>query len=282
MLIDAHIHIGRENSAWAVRTPEELFREYTSRGIGGVRDGGDNHRTGLRAREAAKKAGIVFKTPVIAITRHGGYGGFLGEEAAGTDEIRELFPAFLDLKPDYTKAVCSGILLDDVYGHMLPGGLEQDELDLLTALSHDHGLKVMAHCVGTEGVEKALNAGVDSIEHGNYATEEQLFRMKEQGVYWVPTIATYANELYRNAEYPEEMKKVLARYVDDQMALLNRGAAIGVKIALGSDAGPEFTDHGAALLDEIDCFVQAGIPREEAVRMCEENGQALLDWERVL
>ena len=53
MLVDAHIHIGRENSAWTVRPYQEIFGEYLRRGIGGVRDGGDVQRRGLAARKAA-------------------------------------------------------------------------------------------------------------------------------------------------------------------------------------------------------------------------------------
>ena len=205
MLIDAHIHIGRENSAWAVRPCKEMLMEYLNRGIGGVRDGGDARRTGLAAREAAREIGIVYKTPIVAITKRGGYGGFLGVEVDGIDEIRSFFPEFLEMKPDYTKAVCSGILIDEAYGRMIPGGLSFKELEYLVKLSHDQGLKVMAHCIGAEGIEHALRAGVDSVEHGYLASEEQLYRMREQGIIWVPTIATFANELYRNKAYPEEM-----------------------------------------------------------------------------
>ena len=222
MLVDAHIHIGRENSAWAVRSCKEMLMEYLNRGISGVRDGGDARRTGLAAREAAKEIGMIYKTPVVAITRRGGYGGFLGVEVNGIDEIRSFFPEFLKMQPDFTKAVCSGILTDEVYGHMIPGGLTFEELEYLVKLSHDKGMKVMAHCVGVDGVENALRAGVDSIEHGYMAVEEQLHRMKEQNVIWVPTIATFANELYRNKEYPEEMKQVLQRYVEEQMELITK------------------------------------------------------------
>lgn len=275
MLVDAHIHIGRENSAWAVRPYQEIFGEYLRRGIGGVRDGGDVQRRGLAARKAAEETGMVFRTPVYAFVKKGGYGGFLGAELDGKDEIIEEFQRFLTVKPDFMKAICSGIMRYDQYGVMTEGGFTFEELEYIVGLSHDKGLKVMAHCCGTENLEKALNAGVDSIEHGYFMTEELLYQMKEQGTVWVPTLVPFANTM-NSAECPPEQRDELKKYVERQRKTVRKAYEIGVKLAVGSDAGPAYVDHGQALLDEIDYLTEAGIPRQRVLEMCETNGKYLL------
>lgn len=275
MLIDAHIHIGRENSGWAERPYRQIFQEYLSRGIGGVRDGGDCQRRGLAAREAAEEVGIIFKTPVYAFVKRGGYGGFLGEELDGKEEIKEEFRRFLKVRPDFVKVISSGILRYDAYGVMTQGGFNLEELKYLVDLSHDRNLKVMAHCCGTENLEKALQAGVDSIEHGYFLNDEQIYRMKEQGTVWVPTLAPFINTM-KSDSTPAAEKQELKKYVDGQKKNVLKAYRIGVRLALGSDAGPVCVEHGKSLLQEIEYFVEAGIPREAVLKMCEENGKMLL------
>lgn len=275
MLIDAHIHIGRENSNWSSRPCRQMFEEYLSRGIVGVRDGGDHRRRGLKAREAAEETGIIFKTPVYAFVKRGGYGGFLGEEMEGKEEIKAEFLRFLTVRPDYMKVICSGIVRDDRYGEITAGGFDFEELEYIVGLSHDKGLKVMAHCCGTENVEKALRAGVDSLEHGYFLTDEHLYQMKEQGTVWVPTLAPFVNDMKADGIPPAE-KESLKKCIAAHNEKIRKAYQIGVAMALGSDAGPQGVNHGEALLQEIEYFVQAGIPRRDVLEMCEKNGKMLL------
>lgn len=275
MLVDAHIHIARENSDWAARPYQELFGEYLSRGIGGARDGGDVQRRGLEARNAAEEVGMIYKTPVYAFVKRGGYGGFLGEELDGKEEIKAEFQRFLKVKPDFMKVVCSGILRYDAYGVMVEGGFNEEELTYIVGLCHDKGLKVMGHCCGSEGVERALNAGVDSIEHGYLVREEHLYQMKEQGTIWVPTLAPFINTM-EGAATPPAQKEELKKYIAGQKRSILKAYELGVKLAVGSDAGPTYVDHGQSLLDEIEHLVSVGIPREAVLEMCEVNGKELL------
>lgn len=275
MLIDAHIHIGRENSAWVVRPYREIFSEYLRRGIGGVRDGGDVHRRGLEARRAAEEIGIIFKTPVYAFVKKGGYGNFLGTELDGKDEIKEEFRRFLTVKPDHMKVICSGIMSYDEYGLMTAGGFSYEELEYIVGLSHDKGLQVMAHCCGTDNLEKALKAGADSIEHGYFLTDDQLYQMKEQGTIWVPTLAPFINTMKSDAAAPAQ-KIELKKYIVSQSKKIEKAFNIGVKLAAGSDAGPTYVEHGQALLDEIRYLADAGIPRQKVLELCEKNGRVLL------
>jgi len=275
-MIDAHIHIGRENSAKSTRSYQELFQEYLSRGITGVRDGGDGELAGVDARRAAEEVGILFKTPLYAFAKKSGYGDFLGRLLDGVDEIKDEFRRLLTFRPDFMKVICSGLVSFDEFGGMTQGGFTLPELEYAVGLAHDKGLRVMAHCSGAANIETALAAGVDSIEHGYFVTEEQLHQMREQGVYWIPTFAPFSNYMRRAKATPRQ-KEVLERTLTLHGRRLIAALAIGVKVAVGSDAGAMFVPHGQALLDEINCFVCAGVPREQALAMCKDNGRALLE-----
>lgn len=73
----------------------------------------------------------------------------------------------------------------------------------MTAAAHDAGLSVMAHVNGAQAVMDAAEAGVDSVEHGNFQNEESICCMAEHATIWVPTIVTVSN-LLENGRYPAE------------------------------------------------------------------------------
>ena len=79
------------------------------------------------------------------------------------------------------------------FGVLTEAGLPTAEIKELIHISHEEGMAVMAHANGGETVRAAAEAGVDSVEHGAYLTEEALFAMKENGTVWVPTLSTIGN-----------------------------------------------------------------------------------------
>ena len=88
-----------------------------------------------QARIAAQEVGIIFKTPIYAFVKKGGYGDFfLGESLDGKDEIKAEFSRFLQVKPDYMKVVSSGLVSFDVYGEISPGGFTLGELEYLSLI----------------------------------------------------------------------------------------------------------------------------------------------------
>ena len=78
----------------------------------------------------------------------------------------------------------------------------------MTAAAHDAGLSVMAHVNGAQAVMDAAEAGVDSVEHGNFQNEESICCMAEHATIWVPTIVTVSN-LLENGRYPALLREVL-------------------------------------------------------------------------
>lgn len=109
--------------------------------------------------------------------------------------------------------------------------LTDEEAKAIVEEGHRLGRKVAAHAIGSDGIEAALRAGVDGIEHGDGLTDAQMDEMVRRGVYWVPTLtvdrnlaATYKNEFWDKT-------------FELQRANFGKAMRKGVKVAFGTDAG---------------------------------------------
>src|SRR4026209_183593 len=102
-----------------------------------------------------------------------------------------------------------------------------------------------AYAPGAEGMKRAVLAGVDSIEHGTYVTDEIMALMKERGTYWVPTnmagewVAKMAKE---PGYFPEIVRPKAAAIGPVIKETFRKAHAAGVKIAFGTDSG--VSPHG--------------------------------------
>lgn len=113
-------------------------------------------------------------------------------------------------------------------------------------IAHEEGFAVMAHVNGAGAVKDAVEAGVDSVEHGNFMDEACLQALAESGTVWVPTFVTITN-LIGGGRFDDDALRCLKR---EQGERIRRGFELGVKIAPGSDAGAWRVLHGQGLLDE--------------------------------
>ena len=137
-----------------------------------------------------------------------------------------------------------------------------EELKVIVREAHKLGLKVAAHAHGTKGINAAVIAGVDSIEHGSILTKESVKLMKEYGTFLVPQ--TYLNEFELPPETPaatvaksEYLKPLVVRS-------LNLAYKSGVKMAFGSDNGV-FPHIDTSL--EFESLLRNGISTADALRM---------------
>ncbi|MDR3172119.1 MAG: amidohydrolase family protein [Treponema sp.] len=275
-MIDAHVHIGRENGHESSQEQiQGLLEGYVNQGVRAVRDGGDVLRLGLVARELAPELGLIYKTPVYALVKAGGYGGFLGQQCSGLADIRAALGELMALKPDFVKVILSGIVSFDRYGVISPGGFEPEELRYIVGYAHDAGLPVMAHCNGATAVAHAVELGVDSVEHGYFIGISELEAMAELGTLWIPTFVPLVNYLVSGTA-GSLSREVLAQILKGHAENLRTALTLGVPVAVGSDAGAAFVPHGQGVHDEVECFVRAGIPREDVLRLAEENGARAL------
>ncbi len=112
--------------------------------------------------------------------------------------------------------------------------LTQAELDALVTAAHELRRKTAAHAHGSEGARRAILAGIDSIEHGTFLDDATLRLMKEKGTYLVPTLSVRSG--IAEAKFPPLVREKADMAMKAQDSLVRRALAIGVKIALGTDA----------------------------------------------
>lgn len=137
-----------------------------------------------------------------------------------------------------------------------------DEMQALVDEAHALDRRVMCHALGGRGLDIAIDAGVDSIEHGSYLNEDprHLERMAERGIFFVPTLLVY--EYHRKSPQPHvrERAEVLREH---HIESIKRALALGVKVVAGTDAG----GHGhPANAGELECLVKSGMTAMQALQ----------------
>ena len=158
-------------------------------------------------------------------------------------------------------------VLDDVPTFTL------EELKAIVDEAHRERHKVASHAMALNGVHNSVEAGVDSIEHGNYIAEEDLRAMAAHGTFYVPTIfvGAYVAE-GRAAEGAPVWVKMLAIHEDT----FRRALKAGVKIAFGTDVGGfAWTVNPAK---EFAYMVKWGMTPGQAIESATSSAAELLGW----
>ena len=154
------------------------------------------------------------------------------------------------------------------------------ELALIVAEASARGVPVLAHAHGAEGALAAVKAGVRSIEHGTYLTDETLTLMAQRGTFFDPT-ADVVNDLatpggdYDNADLQRRGQMMKPVLVDT----ITRARALGVKIVAGSDTGYGPTSI-ARISREVIELVEAGLPVLAALQSATTVNADLLKLEQ--
>lgn len=222
-------------------------------GVTFIRDGGDALGVSKRARELAPEYGIDYRTPIFAIHKKGHYGGIVGLAFQDRQEYKELVQKAKREGADFIKIMISGIMNFDSFGSLSEEGLSSEEIKEMTEIAHDKGMKVMVHGNGDRPVRAAIEAGADTLEHGNYLERETLELLAKSSVIWVPTFAPVGNLLGCGRFPDEQVKKILDCQTKNVRYAFEKGAHLG----LGSDAGAYLVPHGGGLLDEYRYLKQA-------------------------
>ena len=228
------------------------LKAYQDRGITFVRDGGDALGVSLRAKEIAPEYGIDYRTPVFAIHKEGHYGSIVGKSFA---TMREFHDRVLEAKKagaDFIKIMTTGIMDFNAHGAVTGTPLDAAEVKEMVHIAHEEGMNVMSHTNGDYGVQAAVEAGVDSLEHGNYMNEESLTMLAQSHTVWVPTLVTVRN-LMGDGRYEDE---VLWPIIETAKENVRKAFQLGIKVAPGSDAGAYRVLHGQGIQDEMDSFVE--------------------------
>ena len=156
------------------------------------------------------------------------------------------------------------------------------ELSAVVEAATDYGMHVAAHAHGTEGMKRAVLAGVRSIEHGTFMSDEVIRLMKEKGTYYVPTILAgrFVAEKAEDADYFPPVVRPKAATVGPQIQeTFEKAYKSGVTIAFGTDCG--VSPHGANALEFV-YMVEAGMPAMEAIQSATKTAAELLREEQNL
>jgi imidazolonepropionase-like amidohydrolase len=141
-----------------------------------------------------------------------------------------------------------------------------EELRAVVATAKDYGMTVAVHAHGSEGMKRAVLAGVDSIEHGTYMTDEIIELMKERGTFWVPTNMAgewVAKKAEEPGYFPEIVRPKAAAIGPAIQGTFRKAHAAGVKIAFGTDSG--VSPHGENAR-EFELMVAGGMPPMKAIQ----------------
>jgi imidazolonepropionase-like amidohydrolase len=279
-LMNAHVHICFDGTA----DPEPAFlaeddvesalqalprlAETLSRGVTTVRDlGGKDHA--IFALAKAVEEGLVDGPRIVAagrvITMTGGHGHWMGIEVDGADEARKATRTMLKSGAGVIKVMATGGMMTS---GQLAGApqLTVAEMAACVEESHKAGIPVAAHVESRDGAANAIDAGVDSIEHGHGLDEELLTRMAADGIVLVPTIACdrVITQNGLEAGVPSFVVDDCARLAPSLEWALGKAIEIGVGIAAGNDGGAPIT-HPGDIVDELEVYVEKGMTPLEAL-----------------
>lgn len=152
-----------------------------------------------------------------------------------------------------------------------------EELVNLITIAKDYGFKVAAHAHGTEGMKRAVLAGIDSIEHGTYMDREVMRLMRDRGTYYVPTILAgnwVAEKAAIDGFFPALVRPKAASIGPLILGTFAEAYAFGVPIVFGTDTG--VSPHGENAR-EFALMVEGGMPEMEAIQSATSVAAKFLD-----
>ncbi len=278
--IDCHVHLvmdaspdpmknvaGESSALTAIKSVKHAETTLAA-GITTVRDMGGKDGIDLALKQAIA-SGLIKGPRVLAsgrpICMTGGHGWPMGREADGPDDVRRAAREQIKAGADLVKLMATGGVLTP---SVEPGcaQLTYEEMKAGIEEAHKVGKKTATHAMGSLGIMNALRAGIDSIEHGIYLTDEIISFMIENKVFFIPTIAAmyHIGKMGVAGGIPKwavQKNEIVAPHHKESVKKAHQA---GVAIAMGTDAGTPFNYHGKNLM-EIPLLVRHGLSPMEAL-----------------
>ena len=234
-------------------------------GVTLVVDAGD--RYGVNHLSRLESGRVTVRSAGTALRRPGRYGGFMAREVGSREEIaaavREISKTADDLK-----VILTGII--DFKAGLVKGEpqFDAEELRFIVSLARELDLRTFVHCSGVAGLEVAVAAGVDSIEHGFFMNRDNLKSMADKGISWVPTFSPVHFQWQQPgiAGWDRQTVANLRNILDSHFEHVAMAADLGVALISGSDAGSHGVPHGKSLIEELDFFLTAGLSMDAVLR----------------
>ena len=304
-LIDMHVHLSGLDDRLQARLQasdrndeDEAYTAMSNAhktllaGFTTVRDLGGNAPTVRALRNAIASGQFVGPTVVMAarmVSVSGGHGDErngvnrslseiagrdLGNLCNGPEDCRRATREQIGAGADVIKFAATGGVLSNVAGGLAQQMME-DEMRAVVQTAHMFGRKVAAHAHGVDGINAALRAGVDSIEHGTFTNDETFRLYRQSGAYYVPTLlapAAAVRDGQRGALTPAQYEKARTASGNAEKSFA-RAYREGVKIAFGTDSA--VSPHGQNA-QEFALMVRNGMPPMAAIKSATVNAADLL------
>jgi imidazolonepropionase-like amidohydrolase len=296
-LIDCHVHLtqptdagdpakasSRSDAAVALYTAAAAERTLLG-GVTTVRDVGGWNYVEMDVRNAIwagalRGPRLFLAGKLLSITTAtAAYYPGMYDVADGADAVRAAARRQLARGADLIKVMATGALLSSETEDARAIQFSLDELRAAVEIAHDNHRHVAAHCHAVAGIENAVKAGVDSIEHCTFADDDVLRAMAERGTALVPTICA-GELLFRDdavvASMPEHLRERMAAFNDVHAAAVRRAHQLGVTIAMGTDAGTPGNHHGLNAHECVFLVEQCGLSPAESIATATVNAARLL------
>ncbi len=193
----------------------------------------------------------------------------------GPDDVRQVVRKMVRAGADVIKTATTGGASSRPGHGPRDAAFNLDEMQAMVDEAQALDRRVMCHALGGRGLDIAIEAGVNSIEHGSYLDEHprHLERMAEKGIFFVPTLLVY--EYHRKSPQPHVRERAAA-LVEHHVTSIKRALEIGVKVVAGTDAG----GHGhPANAGELECLVKSGMTPMQALQAATGWAAECLGWE---
>jgi imidazolonepropionase-like amidohydrolase len=208
----------------------------------------------------------------------GRYGSMLGRHPVSDLPFATSYSRESDAV-DHVKVINSGPNSLTAYARETPPQFDRDALRAIILRARDDGRNVMIHANGRLPVQTALEAGCHSIEHGFFMGRENLERMADKKIFWVPTACAMLALLKNSTLIDKSNNAVIEQNLQHQLKQISFARECGVPVALGTDSGSLGVFHGKAIAEELNLFLEAGYSLSEAIRCATRNGAELLGLE---
>lgn len=283
-LFDCHEHLGLDLGDEHAQALEHDFRNVLrgarnarrvlSAGITTLRSVGEKKHLEAHLRDAIADGWIPGPRMIICgqfIMRTGGHCWYLGVEADGPDALRQAVREQVKNGAEFIKLMITG-------GSSTPGSdpnqSDYTDVEIHAAIEEAHrlGRPVAAHIGGGPGATAAIEAGIDSIEHGVYLTDENLSQMADKGIVLCQTYGPYA-AASKLENVPQFMKDNCAKAADHYLETLAKAHELNVRVVFGGDT------YHADPRTEYKALIQAGFSPMEALNAGTINAATFLGYE---
>lgn len=285
-LIDCHVHLALDGIDFAAAQARwqqsdalqqhfyHTLAQTRAAGIVLMRDGGDRDQVTLNFKRNLPEDLPYILSPGEALYVRGKYGSFLGGGVQNRSEIIEQLDLLSQLGIDFVKVLVTGIVSFNEYGKIGAVQFTREDLAFLVTEAHSRGLKVMAHANGDRGVQQAVAARVDSIEHGYFISQGTVKMLAESQIPWVPTVIPLAVQVSheKKSAWSEHQQNIIEKTYMKHLETIACAHQEKVILGIGTDAGSPGVLHGQALHSELELFRQAGLRDSDIFSIVTKNG----------